>query len=358
MHELRFLSAFLMIVITTSADATDPPAGDDPTGSDAPLVEVTIPSSIDGTDQPALWWAPRSPKELGNEDNGAPDEVGEGVPLLVHLHTWSGGYRQASPRDSFWALARQRGWAFIHPHFRGPNQTPEACGSALAMADVVDAVRFAQANADIDASRIYLVGSSGGGHMALQTAAHHPELWAGVSAWVPISDLFAWHATHTKIEDDQPKPGRYARMIEASCGGPPGTPATDREYVARSPLFHLHRAAGLPIDINVGIHDGHKGSVPTDQSLLAFNVLAEANGDPGAAFTAEEVALIRDERRTPARDSLTDGGAPAIEQPRRFEVLLRRTAGPARITVFDGGHTHDEQPAVAWLTDQQRTDRP
>ncbi|MEM8782401.1 MAG: alpha/beta fold hydrolase [Planctomycetota bacterium] len=317
-----------------------PPAGDDPSGSDAALARVEIVSSVDGTAQPAMWAPPR------NGDRPAA--------LLVHLHTWSGDYRQASPRDEFFAAATEHGWAFIHPDFRGPNQTPAALASPLAIADVLDAVRFAEDHADIDPDRVYLVGSSGGGHMALRMAAAAPDRWAGVSAWVPISDLFAWHATHTKTVDGVPTPGRYARMIEAACGGPPGTPQTDLQYVARSPLFHLHRAAGVPIDLNVGIDDGHRGSVPTDQSLWAFNVLAVANGHPDAAFTAEQVAAIRDERVIPTADR--DATHTDIEQPRRFAVLLRRHAGAARITVFDGGHTHDTQPAVRWLSRQQRQD--
>ncbi len=327
------------LTLTVSGEAI---LGDDPAGSDAALVEVAIISSADGTAQPAMWGAP------GSEE--------EPVPLLVHLHTWSGDFRQADPRDTFFALAQEHGWAFIHPNFRGPNQTPEALGSRLAIADVIDAVHYAKDHANIDASRIYLAGSSGGGHMALQMAAHHPDVWAGVSAWVPIGDLFAWHATHTKIENNQRQPGRYAAMIEAACGGPPGTPTTDREYVARSPLFHLHRAAGLPIDLNVGIHDGHQGSVPVDQSLEAFNVLAEANGHPAAAFTPEEIVRIRDDRQIPEADR--DHAIHDLETPREYVALFRRYAGPVRITVFDGGHRQDEGPAVIWLNQQRKKPTP
>ncbi|MEM1445736.1 MAG: prolyl oligopeptidase family serine peptidase [Planctomycetota bacterium] len=335
---LLFAATAALSANSTNGQSDPPPASDDPTGSETTLVRVEIVSSVDGTAQPAMWVPPQK------TDGPAP--------LLVQLHTWSGDYRQAQPRDRFFAEAQERGWAFIHPNFRGPNQTPEALASPLAIADVVDAVRFAQSNADIDATRIYLAGSSGGGHMALRMAAAEPQLWAGVSAWVPISDLFAWHATHTKIVEGKPTPGRYARMIEAACGGPPGTPQTDLQYVARSPLFHLQHAVGLPIDLNVGIHDGHQGSVPTDQTLLAFNRLADANGHPEQAFTPEQIALIRDQRTIPPTDQTTT--VDDIETPRRFPVLLRRHAGPVRVTVFDGGHTEDVAPAVDWLSQQQR----
>lgn len=327
-----WFSAFILGAVWCAV--WDAVPGDDPSANTATVLrEVEVASSADGSMQPVVFWTPQND--------------GEAVPLLVHLHTWSGGVEQASPRDEFLAEAQQRGWAFVHPHFRGPNNTPEACGSALAIQDIRDAVAFMRSHAEIDASRIYLVGTSGGGHMALQMAASDPELWAGVSAWVPISDLAAWHATHTK----DGKPGRYALMLEAVCGGPPGkSDAVDAQYRQRSPLFHLSRAVGLPIDLNAGIHDGHRGSVPIDQTLNAFNVLAMANGQEAAVISNEDIAFMV-EHGTVA-DGLTIDGD--IERPRKYEVLMRREAGPARVTLFDGGHTHDVLPAVAWLAQQQR----
>ena len=98
-----------------------------------------------------------------------------------------------------------------------------------------------------------------------------PKLWAAVSSWVPITDLTEWHRFCKAANY------RYYKMMEACCGGPPGTPKTDEQYRSRSPIFRLSAAKGLPIDINAGVHDGHGGrSVPIDHSLKAFNVLAEA----------------------------------------------------------------------------------
>ena len=109
--------------------------------------------------------------------------------------------------------------------------------------------------------------------MALVMASRAPDLWAGVSAWVPISDLTAWHS------ESLARKNRYAAMLEKCCGGPP-TPSTEAEYRSRSPLFHLAAAARVPLDINTGIHDGHTGSVPVSHSLLAFNALASASALP------------------------------------------------------------------------------
>jgi len=100
---------------------------------------------------------------------------------------------------------------------------------------------------------------------------------------VPISDLAKWH------EQGLARKHGYHASIERCCGGPPGMPKTDAEYRARSPLFVLDQAKGLPIDINAGIHDGHKGSVPISHSLNAFNVLARANGKPEQALADKQI---------------------------------------------------------------------
>jgi dipeptidyl aminopeptidase/acylaminoacyl peptidase len=142
-------------------------------------------------------------------------------PLLVALHSWSGDYRQTTG-IAYATRCFERRWHFLHPNFRGVNQCPAATCSDLAVTDILDAVEFARRHAHVDNHRIYLVGVSGGGMTALQVLAKAPDLWAGVSAWVPISDLTAWHA-ETKARNLY-----YTQQIEASCGGPPGVSAADR----------------------------------------------------------------------------------------------------------------------------------
>lgn len=176
--------------------------------------------------------------------------------------------------------------------------------------------------------------------MTLQVAARAPDDWAAVSAWVPVTDLAAWHA-ETK------QAGRkYWKNLEQACGGPPGTsPKVDAEYRKRSPLFHLANAKGLAVDINTGIHDGYTGSIPVTHSLRAFNVLAEANGHADRKVTEQQMNHMRTRREIPpdlARERKDDA-------TRRRRVLFRRQAGPVRLTVFDGTHEGDIKAAVAWL---------
>ena len=294
--------------------------------------EVTIKSTVDGADQKAIFYIP----PVAKPDGGTP------TPLLVALHTWSGDYKQAND-GIYFKLCVERKWTMIFPNFRGPNWTPQGCASDLAVQDVLDAVEYARKHACVDNQRIYLVGASGGGYMSLVMAHRAPAVWAGVSAWVPISDLTAWH-TECKAANRG-----YYKHIEASCGGPP-SPATHAEYHKRSPLFHLAAAKGLPLDINAGIHDGHAGSVPVSHTLRAFNVVADANGCPEAKVADADIASITASQKVPA--SLTYTG----DQPksRRHKVLLQRAAGPARVTIFEGGHEIDNAGAIAWLAEQRR----
>ncbi|MCA8984402.1 MAG: prolyl oligopeptidase family serine peptidase [Planctomycetaceae bacterium] len=295
-----------------------------------PLREVEITSSEDGTQQPLLEWAPVTACE-------------QPTPVLLFLHSWSGNYRQNNQK--WHAEAVNRGWIFLHPDFRGPNSTPEACGSRLARRDILDALEYIRNTYQVDASRVYLAGASGGGHMALLMAAYHPEKFSAVSAWVPISDLSSWHAFHTR----DGKPGNYARMMEKALSGPPGShPEVDAQYHERSPIHHLDRAVGLPLHIHAGIHDGYTGSVPIDHSLKAYNVLAQAAGEEPIADDTIQALLAQGKLPPPSEPS------EKFDALYEREIHFHRQAGSAFVTIFEGGHEGLSHPACAWLELQQR----
>ncbi|MBN1942821.1 MAG: prolyl oligopeptidase family serine peptidase [Phycisphaerae bacterium] len=296
--------------------------------------EVHISSSADGKIQPAMFYAPRG--TLGPKAKPAP--------LLVALHQWSHGFDIPSVQGDYLSEVRKRGWVFIHPHFRGRNDNPLACASDLAVQDVLDAVAFARANASVDPKRIYLLGVSGGGHMTLMMVSKAPKLWAAASVWVPIFDLVKWHA-ETKLA------GRiYWKMLEAVCGGPPGKSRTiDAQYRHRSPRTYLRKAAGLPMDINAGIHDGHTGSVPILHSLLAFNVLAAANGKKEKQIPQADIRHMAEKECVPLNIAYR-----GKETDRKHAILFRRQAGPARVTIFEGGHEFDPAAAFAWLATRRK----
>ena len=165
--------------------------------------------------------------------------------------------------------------------------------------------------------------------MTLLMVGRHPELFAAGAAFCPISDLAQWWR-------ERSAPGarwhNYARNLVAACGGTPDA-ATDEDR-KRSPITHLPaaRAAGVPVNIVTGIHDGHTGSVPVGHALRAFNALADA----GDAIPEDAIKRIEADEKVPAglvNESCAD---PFYAKGR--EVLFRRTSGNARVTLFEGGH--------------------
>jgi len=309
---------------------------DDAAESEASLpatLQYDIPSSLDGKSQPVLAWAPDTAKV-------------QKTPLFVFLHSWSSDYTQD---NSKWLKAcAERGWIWLHPNFRGINQSPQACGSRLARQDILDAIEHACELWQVDRERIYLAGVSGGGHMSLLMAGHHPERFSAISAWVGPTDLAQWHHFHTQ----DGKPGKYAKMIEKSLLGAPGTsPEIDAEYRDRSPVYHLHQATTLPVSIWAGVEDGHTGSVPVSHSLWAFNAVCRGLQRPEIS-DLEIQQLVRDgQLQQPTADDMAED----VELGRK--IFLRRRAGPSVVTIFDGGHESLPPAAMAWLSRQQRIAR-
>ena len=287
---------------------------------------VRIKSTADGVIQNALFYNPKA---------------NHPVPLLVALHTWSSGWENTHNVP----LAKgciERGWAFIHPDFRGPNKRPEACGSDLAVSDVIDAVNWVKENIKVDSKRIYLAGVSGGGHMALQMAGRAPQIWAGVSSWVPITDCAAWHRECVKSGR------RYFKDLEKSCGGKPGdNSAVDVQYRKRSPLTWLGNASEVPLDINAGITDGHTGSVPISHSLKAFNLLAQ----PQDKIKDKEIDHFTEKSKVPESLFSADSDPSYGE---KNQPLWRAKSNLVRITIFNGGHQMIPSAIFHWLSLQKK----
>ncbi|MFA6175333.1 MAG: prolyl oligopeptidase family serine peptidase [Phycisphaerae bacterium] len=285
--------------------------------------EIKYISSADSSMQPALFYAP-SPKSA--------------VPLVVVLHTWSSDYTQdyGIPYAKWCA---ENSWCFIHPNFRGPNNKKEATGSELAIRDVINAVEYAKKNANIDVNRIYLVGYSGGGYTSLLVAGRFPEIWAGVSVWVPILDIKSWYY------ECKQKNLSYANDIKNSCGGIPGESlAIDFEYRSRSPATFLANAANLQLDINAGISDE---TIPISHSLKAFNLVAlkkDRIPEENINYFVENKCIPPHIKKFIGEDSLY----------KEKGVLFRKISGCSRITVFNGGHDMIPQATLVWLNQQKK----
>ena len=199
------------------------------------MQEIIVRSTLDGSEQPSLFFRP---------------ETDESVPLVVGLHTWS--YDRFNQEKHYLPLCQRYGFALVLPEFRGPNlesnpRRGDACGSELARQDVLDAVKFVCENSAIDRKNVFLLGCSGGGHMALLAAESAPELFRAVEVWCPVTDLVKWHE-HTAAVGKS-----YARHIEACTGGTPEE--CPEEYARRSPSTHPERLKDLPVSIHHGRYD-------------------------------------------------------------------------------------------------------
>lgn len=292
--------------------------------------EVRVRSSLDGTSQPSYFFP-------------AAARPGEKAPLLVFFHTWSYGLSRTDVYHDALKACRARGWSLLCPDFRGPNDTPQGCGSDLAVQDVADAVAWAKANFPTDDDRVYAMGASGGGHMALLMAGRHPGLWAGCAAFCPPADLLKWHAASRALGHD------YWRQLERACGGSPDVRRA--EYLRRSPVSHLRKAkeANVNVMLVTGIHDGHrgKGSVPVSQAIDCYNLLAR----DGDGISAETAAFVTENEAVPPAERFR-GADPFYGDD--HPVLLRRTSGNVQLTIFEGAHGGNAQAALDWLARQRR----
>ena len=172
--------------------------------------EILIRSTLDGTLQPSLFYRAK----------------GSGRPLLVGLHTWS--YDRFNQIKKMLPFAEKFDFNLLLPEFRGANldtnpHSSLACGSENAKRDIKDAVVYVVKNENVDKDNIFLLGASGGGHMALLMAGYCPEYFKAIGAFVPITDLKKW------TEQNE----NYKKHVLACCE------SSDSEMLLRSPINYI-----------------------------------------------------------------------------------------------------------------------
>lgn len=295
---------------------------DEKSGWTESFEKVEIPSSADGSVQPAYF---RKTQSSGLR------------PLIVSLHTWSGGYDQKDPMAADVVGAD---FNYIHPHFRGFNNRPEALASPLVISDIADAIDYAVANGRVDRDEIHIVGVSGGGLAAIAAYMDMDRPVKSFNAWVPISDIEAWYW------ESLGRRYNYAAHIVSAigCDG-----RIDRaEARRRSPLYKKFPAElrkNSHLRIYAGIHDGHIGCVPVSHSVNFYNrivgeqkygtdaldrILKYAETDP-ALVSKDRLLQLLEKRLCPenlAGDAMLLGR----------HVHLSRRYGLISLVIFEGEH--------------------
>lgn len=205
--------------------------------------EILIKSTMDGTMQPSLFYPAK----------------GSNRPLLVGLHTWS--CDRFNQIKAMLPYAEKYDFNLLLPEFRGANLDRNenctlACGSAYAKQDIIDAVDHIVQQGNIDTDNIFLLGASGGGHMALLMAGYRPEYFKAIGSFVPITDLKKWAGQND----------RYTRHVLACCSN------SDEEMALRSPITYIDTIAKANIKI---FHGKYDPSVPFTHSLELYRQIFE-----------------------------------------------------------------------------------
>jgi esterase/lipase len=274
---------------------------------DSDFKVVDIQSTLDNSQQKAYFFKSKS---------AAPG------PLVVSLHSWSGTYEQ---KDELAALSKAKDLNYIHPDFRGVNRTKDACCSDLAMQDIDDAIDYAIKNSKVDLSRIYVIGSSGGGYATLATFMKSKHSIRRFSAWVPISDLPAWYA-QSKIMGT-----KYAENI-LDCTS--SKDSLNLEIAKRkSPIYWktpVEKLNTTELQIFAGVYDGIQGSVPITHSINFYNkVLKDKLINDSTLFVSDSEKLYLLE----FRKALGNLGRIADRK-----VFLKKQSGNVGLTIFEGNH--------------------
>ncbi len=245
------------------------------------------------------------------------------APLIVSLHTWSGDYTQPDPLS---ALSRSANLNYIHPDFRGPDNTLDACCSDLAISDIDASITFAIENGNVDTSRIYVMGVSGGGYATLAAFMRSKHRIRKFSAWVPISDLVAWY------RESSIRRNKYAGDI-LHCTGSAADVLDIAVARKRSPLYWdtpVGKLEDAEISVYTGIYDGIQGSVPITQTINFYNKVLS---DLGVKDSAKYVSVYEKAALLELRRPLGDFGQIAGRK-----VCLQKQYQHIKLVVFEGNH--------------------
>lgn len=243
-------------------------------------------------------------------------------PLIVSLHTWSGDYSQ---NDDLAEICKQKKLNYIHPNFRGANKTNDACCSELALVDIDDAITYAIENSNVDTSKIFVIGVSGGGYATLSTFMKSKHNIRKFSAWASITDLIAWY-NESKIRNN-----KYAENILDCTGSKNGLNTESAKL--KSPIYWntpTEKLENSKLFIYAGIYDGIQGSVPITHSINFYNKLLI---DKSVTDTLKYVSISEKLNLLEKREPLGEFGYIAGRK-----ICLRKEFENVILIIFEGKH--------------------
>lgn len=253
-------------------------------------------------------------------------------PLVIALHTWSGDGLQRN--FSLLEQAELMDWNYFHPDLGGPNDDPQTCCSELLLRRLDRAVSFAVSVTGGLRDDVHIVGASGGGYTALCYFMSAVDHVASIHAWVPITDLVAWHhesiARGTGFDED----------ILACTNSESGLDVQEAER--RSPLHMVRPDAApvIPLGLYAGIHDGHEGSVPTTHALRMFDRLAQDSHEPPLPTPLFDAVAAADTESLVMQGMIGDRA-----------VWLDEHRATMSLTIFEGGHELLDRAAALRIED-------
>ena len=279
------------------------------------IEEVNIKSKIDNSIQKAFFY---------KSNSSIPG------PLIISLHTWSENYKTY---DSISNICMKKNITYLRPNYRGANNNPEACMSELALHDIDQAIAYGLKNANIDSSKIFIIGSSGGGYAALSTFMKSSIKISRFSVWCPITDLEAWY------EFSLIKKNKYPDQI-LKCTKSKNGKLDLNSAKKRSPMhwpIPMNKIGDVSLNIYVGINDGINGSVPITQSINFYNkLLVEYGGDKSNLVTDNEKLLLLEHRKALGNYGELNGR----------KICLIKKFEDIKLVIFKGNHEIMENYAV------------
>ena len=171
-------------------------------------------------------------------------------------------YKKLAPKlVTYTPYAEKYDFNLLLPEFRGANLVTNkdcvyACGSEYAKRDIKDAIDYVVDTERVDPENVFLLGASGGGHMALLMAGYCPEYFKAIGAYVPITDLKKWTEQNA----------RYKKHVLACCSN------SEDEMALRSPVTYIDTIAKATIKI---FHGKYDTAVPVTQSMELYQQIFE-----------------------------------------------------------------------------------